>query len=97
MILVQRYIFRQLLVPFVTAAAAFAGLAILTQSLTNIDLISDYRETAFIFIKVTLLALPQLIALLSPFALFIAALAGLNRMTTESEITVASASGLTRW
>jgi lipopolysaccharide export system permease protein len=97
MILVQRYIFRQLLVPFVTAAAAFAGLAILTQSLTNIDLIADYRETAFIFVKVTLLALPQLIALLSPFALFIAALAGLNRMTVESEITVASASGLTRW
>lgn len=97
MILVQRYIFRQLLVPFLTAAAAFAGLAVLTQSLTNIDLISNYRETAFIFIKVTLLALPQLIALLSPFALFIAALAGLNRMMTESEITVASASGLTRW
>ena len=97
MILVQRYIFRQLFFPFLTAAAAFAGLAVLTQSLTNIELIADYRETTFVFIKVTFLALPQLIALLSPFALFIAALAGLNRMVTDSEITVAAASGLTRW
>jgi lipopolysaccharide export system permease protein len=97
MILVQRYMFRQLLMPFVTAAVAFAGLALLTQSLSNIDFISNYRETAFTFIKVTFLALPQLIALLSPFALFIAVLAGLSRLFSDSEATVASASGLSRW
>ena len=97
MILVQRYMFRQLLMPFVTAAVAFAGLALLTQSLSNIDFISNYRETAFTFIKVTFLALPQLIALLSPFALFIAVLAGLSRLYSDSEATVASASGLSRW
>ncbi|MEE2567193.1 LptF/LptG family permease [Hyphobacterium marinum] len=97
MILVQRYMFRQLLGPFLTAAGAFAGLALLTQSLTNIELISDYRETALTFLKVTLLALPQLVGLLSPFAIFIAALVGINRMMSDSEITVASASGLSRW
>lgn len=97
MILVQRYMFRQLLMPFVTAAVAFAGLALLTQSLSNIDFISNYRETAFTFVKVTFLALPQLIALLSPFALFIAVLAGLSRLYSDSEATVASASGLSRW
>ncbi|WP_421791392.1 LptF/LptG family permease [Hyphobacterium sp.] len=95
--LVQRYMFRQLLVPFVTAATAFAALALLTQSLSNIEFISNYRETAVTFIKVTLLALPQLIALLSPFALFIAVLAGLSRLYSDSEATVASASGLSRW
>ena len=97
MILVQRYMFRQLLMPFVTASVAFAALALLTQSLTNIEFISNYRETAFTFIKVTLLALPQLIALLSPFALFIAVLAGLSRLYSDSEATVASAAGLSRW
>lgn len=95
--LVQRYMFRQLLMPFVTASAAFAALALLTQSLTNIEFISNYRETAFTFIKVTFLALPQLIALLSPFALFIAILAGLSRLYSDSEATVASASGLSRF
>jgi lipopolysaccharide export system permease protein len=97
MILVQRYMFKQMLGPFLTASAAFAGLALLTQSLTNIELIAEYRETALTFLKVTLLALPQLVGLLSPFALFIAALVGLNRMMSDSEITVASASGLSRW
>lgn len=97
MILVQRYMFRQLLMPFVTASTAFAALALLTQSLTNIEFISNYRETAFTFIKVTFLALPQLAALLSPFALFIAVLAGLSRLYSDSEATVASASGLSRW
>jgi len=97
MILVQRYMFRQLLLPFVTAATAFAALALLTQSLSNIEFISNYRETAFTFIKVTLLALPQLVALLSPFALFIAVLAGMSRLYSDSEATVASASGLSRW
>ncbi|GJL97874.1 MAG: LPS export ABC transporter permease LptF [Hyphobacterium sp.] len=97
MILVQRYMFRQLLMPFVTAATAFAALALLTQSLSNIEFISNYRETAFTFIKVTFLALPQLVALLSPFALFIAVLAGMSRLYSDSEATVASASGLSRW
>ncbi len=97
MILVQRYMFRQLLMPFVTASVAFAALALLTQSLSNIEFISNYRETAFTFIKVTFLALPQLAAVLSPFALFIAVLAGLSRLYSDSEATVASAAGLSRW
>ena len=46
MILLQRYFFNQLLWPFITAIAAFAGLALLTQSLSNVDLVSGYSETA---------------------------------------------------
>jgi lipopolysaccharide export system permease protein len=95
--LVQRYIFRQLLWPFVTAIAAFAGLALLTQSLSNIDLISGYSETALTFLKVTVLALPHLTALLLPIALFIATLNALGRLTSDSEIVVTMTSGMTRW
>lgn len=97
MILVQRYFFRQLLWPLITAVVAFACLALLTQSLSNIDLISGYSETTLIFLKVTALALPHLIALLVPFAVFIATLSALNRLIVDSEIVVASASGMTRW
>ena len=96
MVLVQRYYFRQLLWPFLVAMAAFAGLALLTQSLSNIDLISGYQETTWTFFKVTLLALPHLTALLAPIALFVAALTALNRLTADSEIVVSSASGLSR-
>lgn len=97
MILVQRYFFRQLLWPLITAVAAFAGLALLTQSLSNIDLISGYSETTFTFIKVTFLALPHLTALLVPIALFVATLSGLNRLIGDSEIVVATSSGMSRW
>jgi lipopolysaccharide export system permease protein len=96
MILVQRYFFRQLLWPFLTAASAFAALALLSQSLSNVDLVSGYTETALTFLKVTALALPQLIALLVPIALFVATLSGLNRLSGDSELTVASASGMSR-
>ncbi len=95
--LVQRYFFRQLLWPFITAIAAFAGLALLTQSLSNVDLISGYSQTTFTFLKVTVLALPHLTALLMPIALFVAVLNGLSRLTGDSEVVVATASGLTRW
>ncbi len=95
--LVQRYLFRQLLWPFITAVAAFAGLALLTQSLSNVDLISGYSETTLTFVKVTILALPHLTALLIPIALFVATLNALSRLTGDSEIVVTTASGLTRW
>ncbi|WP_300543236.1 LptF/LptG family permease [Maricaulis sp.] len=97
MILVQRYFFNQLLWPLVTAVAAFAGLALLTQSLSNVDLISGYSETAFTFFKVTMLALPHLTALLVPLALFVAVLSTLNRLTGDSEIVIASAAGMSRY
>lgn len=97
MILVQRYFFRQLLWPFLTSVGAFAGLSLLTQSLSNTDLVSGYSETAFTFFKVTLLALPHLTALLLPIALFVATLTGLSRLSSDSELVVTSASGMTRW
>jgi lipopolysaccharide export system permease protein len=96
MILVQRYFFRQFLWPFVTAVVAFMGLALLTQSLSNVDLISGYSEAALIFLKVTVLALPHLTALLVPIALLVAALSGLSRLSSDSEIIVASAAGMSR-
>ena len=97
MSLIQRYFFRQLLLPFVIAMLAFASLALLTQSLSNIDLISGYSETALTFLKVTVLALPHLSALLLPIALFVAALAGLNRLSGDSELIVGQAAGMSRW
>tara|TARA_R110001606_G_scaffold283785_3_gene432257 strand:- start:5137 stop:6252 length:1116 start_codon:yes stop_codon:yes gene_type:complete len=96
MILVQRYFFRQMLWPFITSVSALAGLALLTQSLSNVDLVSGYSQTAFTFLKVTLLALPQLTALLVPIAIFIAVLSGMNRLAADSEYVIASASGMSR-
>lgn len=96
MTLFQRYLFRQALWPFLTAIAALAALALLTQSLSNIGLIAERGETAAIFIYITLLAVPQLIALLLPIAIFLACIAAFNRLTSDSELTVGAAAGMSR-
>ncbi len=94
--LFQRYAFRQALWPFLTTLVALTALAILTQSLSNISLVADRGETLLVFLWVTILAVPQIIALLIPIAVFIACAAALNRMMSESELTVAAAAGLSR-
>lgn len=96
MTLFQRYMFRQALTPFLSAMAALTGLAVLTQSLSNLDLIAEQGETALAFIWITLLAMPQIVALLMPVALFIACVMAFNRLVGDSELTVATAAGMSR-
>ncbi|WP_019962074.1 LptF/LptG family permease [Woodsholea maritima] len=96
MSILQRYYFRQALWPFLTAIITLSGLAILTQSLSNFDLISSHGESALIFFWITLLAMPQLISLLIPIALFIGAMMAFNRMSAESELIVGAAAGMSR-
>lgn len=96
MTLFQRYLFRQALWPFLTAITALAGLALLTQSLSNIGLIAERGETAAVFAYITLLAVPQLVALLLPIAVFLACVSALNRLMADSELTVGAAAGMSR-
>src|SRR5690606_40324166 len=45
----------------------------------------------------TLLALPMLINMILPIAVFVAALVALNRLQTEQELVVCFAGGMSRW
>ncbi|NDC59826.1 MAG: LptF/LptG family permease, partial [Alphaproteobacteria bacterium] len=94
MTLMQRYLFRQILGPFLGILLGLAIVAILTQSLTQIDIIVDQRRSAFAFAWVTLLAVPQLVGLVLPLALFFAVVYALNRLQGDSEIAVAQSAGL---
>src|SRR5687768_17121937 len=95
--LIDRYLLRQLLSPTIFAAAALTLLALLSQSLSALDLIVNQRQSALVFLKVTLLAMPQLVNMVMPIALFVAALVALNRLHTEQEIVVCFAGGMSRW
>ena len=94
MTLLQRYLWRQALWPLLIALSALSVLALLTQSLSTIDLIVENRQSAFTFLKVTIMALPQLIAVILPLAVFMAVLYALNRLNVDSELIVAKATGL---
>ena len=95
--LLQRYLFGQAFWPTVLALSALALLALLTQSLQTLDLIVENRQSALTFLKITGLALPQLIGIILPLAVFMAALYALNRMSGDSELIVAKAAGASPW
>lgn len=95
--LIDRYLLRQLLGPVALATLALTAVALLSQSLAGLDLIVNQRQSALVFLKVTLLYMPQLINLILPVAVFVAALVALNRLHTEQEIVVCFAGGMSRW
>jgi lipopolysaccharide export system permease protein len=97
MTLIDRYLFRQLLVPTVLALLALTAVAFLSQSLSALDLIVDQRQSLGVFLRVSALAMPELISLVLPVAVFVAAVIALNRLHTEHEIVVCFAGGMSRW
>jgi lipopolysaccharide export system permease protein len=97
MSLIERYLFRQLCIPTVLALAALTAVAFLSQSISALELVVDQRQGLLVFVKATLLALPELISLILPVAVFVAALICFNRLHTEQEIVVCFAGGMSRW
>jgi lipopolysaccharide export system permease protein len=97
MTLIQGYLFRQILMPALAACAALAGIGILSQSLDQLEIIVERGQSVWVMIKLTLLATPQLIAVILPIGLFVGALTALTRLQREQELTAAFASGMTRW
>ncbi|MDO8914262.1 MAG: LPS export ABC transporter permease LptF [Phenylobacterium sp.] len=95
--LIDRYLLRQLLGPTVMATAALTAVALLSTSLSQLDIIVSQRQSALVFLQVTLLAMPQLINMVMPIALLVAALVALNRLHVEQEIVVCFAGGMSRW
>ncbi|MBC7769929.1 MAG: LptF/LptG family permease [Phycisphaerales bacterium] len=93
---VSAYIFRQALGPLLAILGALAAIAILTQGLNQLDIIITNRRAGWAFAWVTILALPQLISLILPMAVFIATVYALNRMQGESEIAVLYGAGVSR-
>src|SRR5678815_2393912 len=94
--LIDRYLLRQLLGPTLLATAALTAVALLSQSLSGLDYIVNQRQSAVVFLKITLLAMPQLTNLILPVAVFVAALVALNRLHTEQELSLIHISEPTR-
>jgi lipopolysaccharide export system permease protein len=90
----ERYIFRQAMVAF------FAGLFVLTlvvwitQVLRQLDLVTNSGQTIALFVLMTSLGIPVLLALIAPIALFIAVMQTLNKLNGDSELIVMAAAGV---
>lgn len=97
MTLIQKYLFRQISLPVAAACASLAAIGILSQSLDQLEVIVERGQSVWVMVKLTLLALPQLLAVILPIGLFIGVLIALARMQREQELTAAFAGGMTRW
>src|SRR5262249_54455905 len=95
--LIQRYLFHQLLLHILVTTAALTGVAVLTARLSALDVLVDDRQSPLIFAEITLLATPQIVAMILPLAVCVAGLVCLNRLHTEQEIVICFAGGMSRW
>ena len=92
--LVQAYVFRTTLWAFVSALGVLTFMIWITQALREFDLLTTKGQSLLTFLAVTGLGVPSLVMIIAPIALFIAILYSLNKLNSDSELIVMSASGL---
>ena len=95
--IIGRYIFRQTAGALVMILLTLTLIVWMTTALRQISLVTNQGQSFLIFLKITLLAMPNLITIVAPVALLISALHVLNRLSGDSELIVLSASGSTSW
>lgn len=93
----QSYFFREILGPLVITIAVMGVLALLTQSLSSINLVINDRASLMAFLRIVSLTLPQLLSVIMPFAVFVAVIYAVQRMHTDNEIVVFYAGGMSQW
>jgi lipopolysaccharide export system permease protein len=93
----DRYIFRTTFGAFLLTAISLTMVIWLTHALREIDLMTNQRQTILVFIGITGLLIPMLLAIIAPIALVVAVGHTLNRLNTDSEIVVMNASGMSPW
>ena len=96
MTILGRYVFRQVATAFLVSLFTLTAVVWLTQVLRQLDVVTIQGQSVWIFLSITLLALPAFVSVIAPIALFLAAIYTLNRMNNDSELVVVSAAGASR-
>jgi lipopolysaccharide export system permease protein len=89
-----RYILRQCFGVMVFVTAALSAAVWLAQSLPLVDLIVNRGLSVDVFLYLTVLIFPRFLDIVLPIGVFIAVLFTFNRLTSESELVVMRAAGL---
>ncbi len=97
MTMLTTYILRQMIWPLIVFTAGLSLMFWLAESLDMLDLVINRRQSAVTFLLITLYVFPSLLTIIVPFALFCAALFALNRLSTDSELTVMRSAGVSNW
>jgi lipopolysaccharide export system permease protein len=94
---ISQYIFRTTFGAFMVVLVSLTAVIWVTQALRDIDLMTNQGQNILVFVGITGLIIPLLILVIAPIALLIAAAHVLNKLSTDSEIIVMNASGMSPW
>jgi lipopolysaccharide export system permease protein len=91
---IERYILRTATLAFLAGLFALTAVVWVTQALRQFDLLTSKGQTVLVFLTMTGLTIPSLVAIIAPVALFAGVLYCLNKLNGDSELVVMSASGV---
>ncbi len=94
---INRYIFRATFGAFLVVLVSLTAVIWVTQALRDIDIMTNQGQTILVFVGITGLIIPLLVLVIAPIALLIAVAHMLHKMSTDSEIIVLNASGMSPW
>src|SRR5579863_3774628 len=94
---IGRYVFRTTMGAFIITLVSLTIVMWFTQAMREFDLITSERQTVLVFVGITGLIIPLLVLLIAPIALVLAAAHVLNKLSSDSEIIVMNAAGVSPW
>jgi lipopolysaccharide export system permease protein len=92
-----RYVFRQAAGALTLILLSLSGVVWIALALRQLNLVTTEGQDALTFIKMTTLALPNMMGMIAPIALLVAVIHTLNRLSGDSELIVLTASGASTW
>ena len=95
MTIISRYVFRQAAGSLLLILLSLSGIVWIALALRQLNVVTTQGQDAWQLLKMTTLALPNLMAIIAPFALLIASMHTLNRLNGDSELIVLTAAGAT--
>ncbi|MEO4044454.1 LPS export ABC transporter permease LptF [Hoeflea sp. CAU 1731] len=94
--LIERYIFRRVLLLTVATLLVTTAIAMITQVLIHVNLMSSTGQSLMTFLRLAGLLIPSMLVVVTPFALMLGASQTLSTMNGDSELPVIEASGGSR-
>jgi lipopolysaccharide export system permease protein len=94
---ISRYILRTTISAFLIVLFTLTAVIWVTQALRDIDIVTSQGQTIVVFVGITGLIIPLLILVIAPIAVVIAVAHTLNKLSTDSEIIVMNAAGMSPW
>jgi lipopolysaccharide export system permease protein len=94
MLVIDRYVLRQLVVGMVLVTIGLTAILWLTQSLRFVELTVNKGASIGTFLKLTALVMPNFLAIILPVALFTVTLFTYNKLISDRELVVLRAAGV---